>query len=140
VKWVSPRPGVGRGESAQQPGHRRVEQHAGDPVPEPHPVTLGRVMEKCRGDDVGVGVPAGPQPGDDVERVASVGHRHGRVEPPGVSVKDATDLVFLAGSNASREVGDELADAVHGQMPVSARATDEAIVKIQPSGSIGLST
>jgi hypothetical protein len=76
VKWVAPRGRIWAGDASQYGRGERLEQHAGDPVPEAHAVALGGIVEQGGGEQVVVVLPAPEQPLGDVESVAAIRDRH----------------------------------------------------------------
>ena len=118
VKRVAPGGHIRAGKAAQERRGSRVEQDAGDPMPESHLVTLGRVVEQRRGEQVAVVVPAPEQPFGNVYAVATIGNRHRFEQGHGTLGQDPAHQRCLLGLHARPDVGDELPDPMHRSAPV----------------------
>jgi hypothetical protein len=113
VKRVAPGGRIRAGNSAQGRRGYGVKHDAGDPMPESHPVTFGRVVEQRRGEQVAVVLPAPEQPFGNVEAVATIGNRHRFEEGHATFGQDPAHQRRLLGLHARPNVGDELPDPMH---------------------------
>lgn len=114
---MTPRRRVGTPEPAKDPWRERLEQHATDPVPEPHAVPLCRIVEERGAEEVPIFVPGPEQPVGNVERVASIGDRHRGKEPDTSLGQDAAHEGLLLRIDARTHVSDELRDPMHRSAP-----------------------
>lgn len=117
VEWVAPRGGVRAGQASQDGWRESFEQDAGNPVPEPHAMTFGGVVEQCGGQQVPVVMPGPEQALRHVDAVAAVRDRH-RVEESHASfVQDPANERLLLRLDPRPHVGNELPDPMHRSAP-----------------------
>lgn len=113
VERVAPRGQTRICQSAKDRWRQRLEEDAAHTMPEPHAVTLGRVVQERRAEQIRVVVARLKQAFGDVQPMTAIGDRH-RVEQPDAAVgKDPTDERRLVGVDPGADVRDELSDPMH---------------------------
>jgi hypothetical protein len=113
VERVAPRAGLGGRQASQQAGGERLQQHAGDAMPQAHAFALGVVMQQGSGEQVTVVASRRHQAAHHVERVPPVGDRHACEERPGFGGQEAARQVGLVGPDSGAQVSEELLDPMH---------------------------
>lgn len=83
-------------------------------MPQPEPMTLGRIVEKGGDQQIGIGMACLLKAGHHVEGMALVGDRHGVEQAPGSGRQGLVGGGSLGGFDPSPQMGAELADAMHG--------------------------
>ncbi len=104
-------------------------------------MALGRVVEQCRAEQVGIALAGPDELLHHVEGVAAIRNRHGCEELVLGRGQQLCGERLLDRLDACSDVRDELADAaMRGHNPRRSWVSRLAIANIQPSGLMGLFT
>ena len=85
-------------------------------------MALGRIVQQRGDQQVGVVTAGGDQAPHHVERVATIGDRHGREQRPGRCRQQPTGRGRLGRRDAGPHMPEELLDPVHGDQAPTRRS------------------